>query len=181
MKAKLTISDRLNIGFDDEGTLTIETDIDNLGHDIGIFITGLQEIGSFYLFATQRTVFDFENRVVDFFNEHKIKPIRKKLVTGKRNRTYRISFSFKNDNLLCQTLHAEHKDSASNMITRYITEFMDIKDEHPEKESMVIYNNEAPIEQANFFDLMEEKTDYVLPLKYKKKILGIVKSNFSTL
>jgi hypothetical protein len=27
---------------------------------------------------------------------------------------------------------------------------------------MIIYNNEAPYKQANFFDLMEEKMDHVL-------------------
>ncbi len=181
LKNLISISDRLKIGFDDEGILTIESNIDELGHDVGIFITGLQEVGSFYLLAKQRTVFDFEKKVGDFFREGKIRPIRKKIVTGKHNRAYKISFSFNDDNLLCQTLHAEHKDSASNIITRYIAEFIDIKEAHPKTESMVIYNHEAPIEKANFFDLMEEKTDYVLPLRNKRKILSVVKSQSSTL
>jgi hypothetical protein len=177
----MTVEERLRLKIDDEWNIAINSDLQNLPNDICKLITGIQEIGSFYLLAKPRRKFNFEKVVNTFFIENKIRPNRRKPITGRHNRIHKMDFVFREGKLICQTLHAEHKETASNIITRYIAEFMDIKDINPDIESMVIYNDKAPVEKANFFDLMEEKTNHVIPLKEEKEIIKLVKVSSSTL
>ena len=95
MDKLFTITERLNLTIDDEWNITKNSNMNIISHDICKFVTGIQEIGSLYLMAKPRTKFDFETTINDFFIDNKINPIRRRKISGKHERLYKIDFVFR--------------------------------------------------------------------------------------